>query len=484
MGILCKLWQLAPVSNRGKANFALGLAPEKTDTLSATFAMRIVLLISRILVGATFIISGLIKANDPLGFGYKLEEYFAESALGLPWLIDYSVPLAMLACLAEVVLGFAVLVGGRMKLATWSLLLLTLFFGWLTAYTATCDPFAKYEVVVNGATELRDVTCVTDCGCFGDAMKGSLGRSLTPWESFSKDMVLLVFVLPLFLFRKRIKFNTWGDDLAILPAALVLLAFYCWVFSWWFPMVFTIVVLGGYLMVKRFVEEPKGEWATAGWVSLATVAFMWYTVTYLPIRDYRPYAVGKSIVEQQEEARPPVNKTYVTYINKTTGEEKEYLTTEPYPWDDPNYEFKENSTRVVVVDPGIPSQVQDFVLFDRDGEDLTDEVLHADQPVLLVVAKTISETKTRCQPAINKLAEEALAAGWMVYGLTSTGYDETEEFRHAHQNPFEYLICDEITLKTVVRSNPGVLVMQQGMVRGKWPWRKVPSFSEAAKTLR
>ena len=95
--------------------------------------MRILLLICRILVGATFIISGLIKANDPVGFSIKLEEYFAASALGLPWLIPYSLGLAMLACLAEVVLGFAVLVGGRMKLATWSLLLLTLFFGWLTA---------------------------------------------------------------------------------------------------------------------------------------------------------------------------------------------------------------------------------------------------------------------------------------------------------------------------------------------------------------
>ena len=165
--------------------------------------MRILLLICRILVGATFIISGLIKANDPLGFSYKLEEYFAASALGLPWLIPFSLALAMLACLAEVVLGFAVLVGGRMKLATWSLLLLTVFFGWLTMYTATCDPMGKYEVVVNGVTEMRDVTCVTDCGCFGDAMKGSLGRPMTPWESFSKDMALLVFVLPLFFFRKR-----------------------------------------------------------------------------------------------------------------------------------------------------------------------------------------------------------------------------------------------------------------------------------------
>ncbi|MCB0789483.1 MAG: DoxX family membrane protein, partial [Flavobacteriales bacterium] len=144
--------------------------------------MRILIIISRVLVGSLFIVSGLIKANDPLGFGYKLEEYFAESALNLPGLMPFALGLGILACLAEVVLGFAVLFGGRMKLATWALLLLTLFFGWLTAYTATCDPNGTYTVMVDGAEVTRGVTCVTDCGCFGDAMKGSVGRSLTPWE--------------------------------------------------------------------------------------------------------------------------------------------------------------------------------------------------------------------------------------------------------------------------------------------------------------
>lgn len=446
--------------------------------------MRILLLICRILVGATFLISGLIKANDPIGFSIKLEEYFAPSALGLPWLIPFSLALAMLACLAEVVLGFAVLVGGRMKLATWSLLILTLFFGWLTAYTATCDPQAKYEVVVNGVTEMRDVTCVTDCGCFGDAMKGSLGRPMTPWESFSKDMVLLVFVLPLFIFRKRIKFNTWGDDLALLPASMVLLGFYCWVFAWWFPLLFAIGVLVGYLIIKRFLEGPRAEWAVAVWVAIAIMAFMWHCYAHLPVKDYRPYAIGKSIIEQKEDAKPPVNLTYVSYKNKTTGEVTEYLTSKPYPWDDPNFENVPNSTRVVELEPGVASQVQDFILADRDGNDVTDDVLMTEQPVLLVVAKTISDTRTSCQPAINKLAEEAEKAGWKIYGLTSSSYDESEEFRHANQNMFDYLTCDEVTLKTMIRSNPGVVLLQQATVRGKWHCNDIPSFAKAGKALR
>jgi uncharacterized membrane protein YphA (DoxX/SURF4 family)/peroxiredoxin len=446
--------------------------------------MRIFLIVCRILVGATFITSGLIKANDPVGFSIKLEEYFAPSALGLPWLIPASLGLAMLACLAEVVLGFAVLVGGRMKLATWSLLLLTLFFGWLTAYTATCDPQGKYVEVVNGVKEMRDVTCVTDCGCFGDAMKGSLGRSLSPWESFSKDMILLVFVLPLFIFRKRIKFNTWGDDLAILPIAMALLAFYCWVFAWWFPLLFAVAVLAGYMVIKRLLQGARAEWATAVWVALAVLAFMWHCYAHLPMRDYRPYAVGKSILEQKEDAKPPVNLTYVSYKNKHTGEVKEYLTSQPYPWNDTNYVNVPNSTRVVELEPGIISQVQDFILTDQDGNDLTEDILNAEEPVLLVVEKTISETRTKCQPSINTLAEAAGKAGWKVYGVTSSSYDESESFRHANQNMFDFLTCDEVTLKTMIRSNPGIVLLQHGVVRGKWHCNDVPSFAKAKKKLR
>src|SRR5690349_19074768 len=145
--------------------------------------MRYFLLICRILVGATFIVSGLVKANDPVGFGIKLEEYFEPSALNMTWAIPFALALGILACLGEVVLGFAVLVGGRMRLATTSILVLTLFFGWLTGYTWNCNARQQagekmtYTVVENGKEVEHDRTCVTDCGCFGDAMKGSLGRS-------------------------------------------------------------------------------------------------------------------------------------------------------------------------------------------------------------------------------------------------------------------------------------------------------------------
>ena len=144
--------------------------------------MRILVQICRFLVGALFIFSGLIKANDPVGFGVKLEDYFLVFAdtfsfFRAPWLLQSTVPLAWVICVVEVALGIALLLGIRRKLVAWSLLLMIIFFTWLTGYSA-----------ITGA--------VTDCGCFGDAVK------LTNWQTFFKNVVLMLPVLYLFYNRK------------------------------------------------------------------------------------------------------------------------------------------------------------------------------------------------------------------------------------------------------------------------------------------
>lgn len=445
--------------------------------------MRILILFSRLFVGSLFIVSGLIKANDPLGFSYKLEEYFAESALNMPFLEPFSLFLGALACIAEVVLGFAVLFGGRMKLATWALLLLTLFFGWLTAYTATCDPSDVYTVMVNGQQVERGVTCVTDCGCFGDAMKGSIGRSLTPWESFSKDMVLLVFIIPLFILRKRINWNTSAEDRILLPVGLLMVAVWSYIFTWYGPVWFTVIGFAGYLAIKRFMASPKAEWAAAGWITFIAIVFTWYNYAHLPMRDYRPYAVGKSISEQMKSAKPPVNRTFVSYRNKTTGAVTEYDTTKPYPWDDDNFENVPNSTRIEVIDPGVPSQVQDFRLSDADGNDITQGVLEETSPVLLVMMYNVEKSDRSCLPAIKSLADEAYKNGWYVYGVAASDFAKCEELRHEYQLPFDFVQCDEKTIKTAIRSNPGVMVLQQGTVRGLWHCNDAPGFAEASAVI-
>ncbi len=446
--------------------------------------MRILLLVSRLIVGSLFIVSGLIKANDPLGFSYKLEEYFAESALNMTFLMPFSLLLGSLACIAEIVLGFAVLFGGRMKLATWALLILTLFFGWLTAYTATCDPNDVYTVMVNGQATERGVTCVTDCGCFGDAMKGSIGRSLTPWESFSKDMILLVFIIPLFIFRNRINLNTTAEDRILLPIGLLMVAVWSYIFTWSGPVWFTILGFAGYLAIKRFMQGPKAEWITAGWITLLSIVFTWYNYAHLPMRDYRPYAVGKSISEQMAAAKPPVNKTFVSYRNKTTGEVKEYDTTQPYPWDDENFENVPNSTRVEEIVAGIPSQVQDFRLIDVENYDQTQAILSEPTPILLVMMYDVKKTDRSCLADIKALAAEAYKDNWYVYGVTANDFGTVEEFRHEVQLPFEMLQCDEKTIKTAIRSNPGVILLKEGTVKGAWHCNDVPAYSDVSSLVK
>lgn len=452
--------------------------------------MRYLLLFSRILVGSLFIVSGLIKANDPIGFSFKLEEYFAADALGMPFWSPYALALAILACTAEVVLGFAVLFGGRMKLATASLVLLTVFFGWLTAFTGRCndrqltDHPMTYTVVVDGKEEVREKHCVTDCGCFGDAMKGSIGRSLTPWESFTKDLVLFIFIVPITIAAWRkpgIKWNTDADDRALLLGGFLFVAFFSWVFTWWGPLWFTGIGFALYLLIKRRVAGVKAEWITAIVSTALTLGFIYWCVQHLPVRDYRPYAVGKDLLAQKTDMRPPVNNIFLVYKNSVTGEQKEF-TDKDYPWQDSTWVYVDR--RIETVDPGVPSLISDFNLTDKDGVDVTMGLLEEPGVVLLLISRDLKEAETHCMPAIVALADAANKNGWYFYGATNSAYEEVETFRHEHQTPFDFLTCDETTLKTVNRSNPGLMMLQGGKVIGQWHCNDVPTFEEAKALVK
>ncbi|HUH34094.1 MAG TPA: MauE/DoxX family redox-associated membrane protein, partial [Daejeonella sp.] len=133
---------------------------------------------SRLFTGVLFIFSGLIKANDPLGFGYKLQEYF--EVFHTSFLHDYATAIGILLCTLEIILGAMLLLGFFTRKVALGLLLLIIFFTFLTFYSAF------FEVV-------------TSCGCFGDAIP------LTPWQSFSKDLVLLFFIVIIYLNRDSIR---------------------------------------------------------------------------------------------------------------------------------------------------------------------------------------------------------------------------------------------------------------------------------------
>ncbi len=372
--------------------------------------MKALTFISRIIVGLLFIISGLIKANDPLGFSYKLDEYF--EVFHMDWMSAISLQMAMFISVIEIVLGMAVLVGVYMNATAWALLLMILFFTWLTGYSA-----------ITGK--------VTDCGCFGDAIK------LTPKESFYKDLVLLFFILIIFVRRN---------------------------------------------VIEPLLTAKVGK----GLVAVSLVLAAWFTIhcfNHLPVKDFRPYAIGKNIPEQMkypEGAQKPEYKTMLIY--EKDGVEKEF-TMEDYPWDDSTWVWKD--TKNILVKEGYKLPITDFSITDADGVDHTQDVLDDQEYNFVVVAYNLEKSNLKIQPALSAFAQAAEAKGFHFIGLTATNADQTEAFRHTHQAAYPYYFSDATLLKTIIRSNPGLVLLKGGTIIDMWHHNDLPTFEEfSAKYLK
>ena len=341
--------------------------------------------VARALVGGLFIVSGLVKANDPLGFAFKLEEYFAPNGLTydypfFDWFVGLELPLSIIICVAEIVLGVAVILGGKIKLASWSLVIMMGFFTWLTWYTTSCN---ESQLAAQAAGEqLSDRQCVIDCGCFGDALRGSVGRSLTPAESFWKDIVLFYFVLVIFFNQWKIKLNDVKQNWVMVPTSFIVVIFFSWVFGWLFPVFFTLFVVLGAVVVSNFNIGKIGKaWKMALFVGIISSIFATYTTMYLPIKDYRPYAIGNNIYEQMHNGVDEVVEVKLKYKNIKTGEYElfavdeweTYMDTTRYVWDDNTDGDGGESDQVQeVIVEGVPHSIMDF-LAEIDYEQLTEE---------------------------------------------------------------------------------------------------------------
>lgn len=352
--------------------------------------------ISRIIVGGVFIISGLIKANDPKGFAYKLEEYFEDGALAyrikgwfhwdsfsLEYLIQYALIIAVVICVLEILLGALLLLGSRLKSTSWLIVLMLLFFTFLTWHTKECDPNATFTDVDTYALnspeaiskianakhdksisilsktshsvtikEIKRTQCVTDCGCFGDAMKGSLGRSMTPSESFWKDILLLYLALIIFIPRRKIVLNSARENSILIFGGLLVISYLSYLFSWGFPVYFTLAMLLFALWVKRIGGKIWGnEWGLLFVLILIPCLFVSYVLLYLPVKDYRPYAVGKNLIKEMNNGRPGEYLNLMVYTNKKTQQdttiEKFNQETKPIWSDTTTWKFKTRTTKVI-----------------------------------------------------------------------------------------------------------------------------------------
>ncbi len=368
-------------------------------------------LFCRIAVGLLFIFSGLIKANDPLGFSYKLVEYF--EVFHITFLNGLALALAIFLCALEMLFGFALLIGARGKQVAWGLLLLIIFFTFLTFYSAA------FKVVQS-------------CGCFGDAIP------LTPWQSFLKDLVLLLLIVYLFLNRNLIQplFGKKTENGMLLLAAL---------FSFGFGI---------------------------------------YTYNFLPVIDFLPYKVGANLLE---EMKVPVNaipdEYEITYNlkNKKTGAKrsmnnKDYLKSGI--WKDNTWEIVGEPTSVLIK-KGFEAKIKDLNISDAQGNDYTKELLNNPFYNLLVVAYNLDETNSDAINKINALSLN-LTQNFNVRTvlLTSNSARDAEAFSKKHKLFMEIFYADGVPLKTIVRANPGVLLMKNGTVIGKWHYHNLPVYEE------
>jgi len=448
---------------------------------------------SRIVIGSVFIVSGLIKANDTVGFGIKLEEYFDENALGSFWAIFHpvSLPIAFFVSGIEVLLGLALLFGARARLVSIVLLGMTVFFGWLTYYTASCN---ESQMAAIAAGESFDKVCVTDCGCFGDALRGSVGRSLTPWESFYKDLGLFLLTLVVVLYSARIKVNSSRDSLIILPFALLItVVFGGWLFGWMFPTYFLIASTIVFFLIRQFkLKGAKLEWSLAAVLALMTYGFAYYTYSHLPIIDYRPYAVGENIKDQMKSAEelglePTEYANIYRLKNSETGEEmtmnsKEYLEKEI--WKDKSWSIEYTSPEPIVISRGYEAPIASFNVMNEENVDIGEELLNDPEYSFMVVAYDITKAEGGdAAEKLRSLSEAADAKGFDFYAVTSSPYDVYEDYRHEHQLAFPFYTADEIFLKTIIRSNPGLLLLKNGKIISKWHANDIPTSLDSIEKM-
>jgi len=421
-------------------------------------ALTIITDFARYAVGILFIFSGIVKANDPLGFSYKLEEYFEEFAkLGqyagfleplFHFLKDYALPQAIFIVILEVVLGVAIITRFKTRIVSWLLLLLILFF------TALTFASAYFEIVKT-------------CGCFGDAIP------LTPWESFYKDVILLVLILIIFFRQKAISLTETGiNDFVLAAIGLLVMLKMSIGLDWYFPFNFTVAVFVLFFGI-RLVEHIKAPLYVTALSFLAMGGFTFFTYSYLPVKDFMAYAEGKSIAEQMQ-GIPDKLKYFYILKNKATGEKEEF---EKFP---ENYQDKYEyvDSRTEVVEKGVEAKILDFAIMNADGEDLTEDFLTSDTYTFFAISYDLDFALLQVQPRLNELATAIQADGHRFVGLTATVPDAALAFTQANNSPYNFLFCDQIVLKTIVRSNPGLLLIKEGVIVGKWHANDLPSMEQ------
>ena len=365
-----------------------------------SLAWKILLNLCALLLGLVFVFSGFVKAVDPLGTCYKIQDYI--EAFGLAKVVPDFLPLmlSIALCCLEFLIGIMLLLRVRRRIATILVLLMMVVMTPLTFYLALTNP-------------------ISDCGCFGDALV------LTNWQTFYKNVVLLIGA---------------------------------------------IVVFIGYNQLTPILS-PKKEWMVTSWSLVFILGIAFYGLYYLPLFDFRPYKIGVNIPQAMEIPEGAELSKYDTRFVLEKGGEKREFGLDDYP--DSTWTFVESKT--VLVKQGFEPPIHDFSLMDLEtGEDMTANVLEHEGYTFLLVVHRVEEADDSDIDLVNEVYDFSVEYGYHFYALTSSPEEEIMLWRERTGAEYDFFLADDITLKTIIRSNPGLMLLKDGTILNKWSNRDLP----------
>lgn len=362
--------------------------------------IKILLLLSRLVIGATFVFSGFVKMIDPVGTSIKFQDYF--SAIHLDFLVPNALLFAILLACIEFLLGVNVLLSLSPRHTSWYVLIIMSFMTLLTLYLAIANP-------------------VSDCGCFGDAVK------LTNWQTFGKNIVLMVFTIFYFYHRRKIP----------------------------------------YLYHEHF------HWLPSLITFVFGVAVVLHCYFHLPIIDFLPYKLGTNIPKGMEIPEGAPSDVYeTTFIYQKGGEKKEF-TLQNYPANDTTWHFVEQKSELVK--KGYTPPIHDFTITDKStGEEITDIVLQDTSYTFLLISPKLEKAVDSHIDQINTVYDYSVDKGYKFYCLTSSTDQDVEGWVNATGAEYPFCITDETALKTIIRANPGLVLLKNGTIVGKWNSGDIP----------
>ncbi|GAA4468790.1 DoxX family protein [Nemorincola caseinilytica] len=364
--------------------------------------MKVIITILRVAVGLLFIFSGVVKANDPLGLTYKMNEFFEVWNMG--FMLKYTLTFSVLMIAFEIISGVAMIVGNAFRLYVTLLLLLNIFFTFLTWYALTSGK-------------------IKECGCFGDCIK------ISNTATFYKDVALTAIVLFLWIFRYRV-----------------------------FPI----------------FDRSAYNAAIVGVGAVFAFGFQWWTLSHLPVKDCLPYKVGNNVLEKMKPGPDYKEATFATkFVYEKNGVKQEF-TTENYPWKDPSWKFVSSNTVEVTPATGLP-EIHDFSLNDSNDVDQAQAILGAKGYVYIWFLREPEKANIKKLDDLKALAIKAKAMNIPFYVACSAGRDICQTYQEAWgMTDIPFMILDGTASKTAMRTNPGLMLLKDGVVMNKWGYLDYP----------